>query len=146
MLLRDLIAQLCHRTNRNCDQVLDVLQEHGGVASLQAGARGSARCDVEQAFVAIFDMALARASQVDQFDTALDWVADLRGRLPWGYFLGEDLFIELFLGVGRARQDWHASPREPFNVSSPCYTPHTLPIRSVVLELWPMLTVSIHSP
>jgi hypothetical protein len=59
----------------------------------------------------------AVAGRVHQFETALDWVADLRGRLSWGGFINEDLFIDMFLRIGRARQDWHASPREPFNVS-----------------------------
>ncbi|KAL1846686.1 hypothetical protein Daus18300_014174 [Diaporthe australafricana] len=97
--------------------VLDVLRDHGGVASLQVGARGSARHDIEQAFVTMFEMAEADAvaERIDQFDTPLDWVADLRERLSWGGYLDEDLFIDLFLRLRRARQDWHANPREPFN-------------------------------
>ncbi|KAH8785904.1 hypothetical protein F5883DRAFT_636811 [Diaporthe sp. PMI_573] len=97
--------------------VREALRDHGGVASLQAAARDSAHRDVEQAFVAMFAMARADAvaGRVHQFETALDWVADLRGRLSWGGFIDEDLFIDMFLRIGRARQDWHANPREPFN-------------------------------
>ncbi|KAI3398925.1 hypothetical protein diail_8248 [Diaporthe ilicicola] len=97
--------------------VLGVLRDHGGVISLQAGRRGNARGDIEYVFVVMFDLARADAlaGRVDQFDTPLDWVADLRGRLAWGDFLNEDTFIDLFLRLGRGRQDWHANPREPFN-------------------------------
>lgn len=91
----------------------------------------------------MFDMALALAGRVDQFDTALDWVADLRGRMPWGDFLGEDIFIDLFLRLCRFRQDWHANPREPFNVSRLRYTTHTPFICFISLHLWPMLTIGI---
>lgn len=93
----------------------------------------------------MFDLALALAGRVDQFDSPLDWVADLRGRLPWGDFLGEDIFIELFLGLCGSRQDWHANPREPFNVSRLCYTLHIHFIRLSSLKLWSMLTMRIHA-
>lgn len=76
----------------------------------------------------MFDMAEADAvaERIDQFNTPLDWVADLRERLSWGGYLDEDLFIDLFLRLRRARQDWHANPREPFNVSSTVLMPQVL--------------------
>lgn len=92
----------------------------------------------------MFDMALPLAGRVDEFDTPLYWVADLRGRLAWGNFLDEDNFIELFLQLCRARQDWHANPREPFNVSRPCHTPHIPFIRLISIYPWPLLIVCIH--
>lgn len=83
----------------------------------------------------MFDMALALAGRVDEFDTALDWVADLRGRLPWGDSLKEDFFIQLFLQLCRSRQDWHANPREPFNVSRLGYTYHIPFVRLISIHL-----------
>ncbi|KAG8159719.1 hypothetical protein KVR01_010356 [Diaporthe batatas] len=98
--------------------VRNALRDHGGVTLLRADARENARRDVELAFVAMFETsrADAAAGRTDDFDTALDWLGDLRRRLSWGEFIDEDTFIDLFLRIGRARKDWHAKPREPFNI------------------------------
>lgn len=67
----------------------------------------------------MFDMAAAEAEagRIDELETPLDWVAGLRTRLLWARLLEENIFLELFLRLYSARREWHANPREPFNVS-----------------------------
>ncbi|KUI64188.1 hypothetical protein VM1G_10969 [Cytospora mali] len=100
--------------------ILAVLRDREGATSLRRGARDGLRHvqhQIGHILAGMFDMAAAEAEagRIDSFETPLDWVVNLRTRLRWAGHLGEDIFLELFLQLSRARRKWHKHPREPFN-------------------------------
>ncbi|KUI61513.1 hypothetical protein VP1G_08693 [Cytospora mali] len=100
--------------------IICALRDRGGATFLRHGGHGDLRHvkhQIGHILAGMFDMAAAdaEAGRIDSFETPLDWVANLRTQLRWAAHLGEDIFLELFLQLSRARRKWHKHPREPFN-------------------------------
>lgn len=123
-------------TRKTKQQILAALRDHGGATLLRPGMRAQSRRvrdQVEQVLAALFDLATAdaEAERIDEFEVPLEWLADLHGRLQWGQGVEEDkIFLELFVRLRDARQNWYRDPREPFDVSGEVHDRiHTLKVK-----------------